>query len=104
MGTRKYRTVVAAILIGAFLFSPLLCGMTCLDERGVKDSVAAEVAPGEREFVGELVESGVAGCVLTHVVLKVDVSELTKAVGVGAWIWVGFEAVQLVGEIGWLGE
>ena len=104
MGTRKYRTVVAAILIGAFLFSPLLCGMTCLEGRGAKDSVTAEVAPGAREFVGVLLESGVVECVLMHVVLKVDVSELTKTVGVGAWIWVGFEAVQLVGEIGWRGE
>jgi hypothetical protein len=104
MGKRKYRAVFSAVLAGAVLFSPLLCGMTCLEERGAKDSATAELAPGPAEFVGELVESGVAGCVLTHVVLKVDVSELTKAAGVGAWIWVGFEAVQLVGEIGWLGE
>jgi hypothetical protein len=104
MFNRIYRTVAAAVLVGAVLFSPLLCGMTCLEGHGVRPSVAAEIAPTVEELAGEFVGSAVAGCVLTHVVLKVDVSELTKAVGVGTWIWVGFEAVQLVEEIGWLGE
>jgi len=100
MGTRNYRTVVAAILIGAVLFSPLLCGMTCLEGRGVQADVATEmVAPATGEFVGNFVENGVVGCVLTHVVLDIDWSDWTDVLEDGAWGWVGVEAVRLVGGV-----
>jgi hypothetical protein len=102
----KYRTVVAAILAGAVLFSPLLCGMSCLEGRGVRPGGATEmVAPAAGEFLGEIVESGVVGCLLAQVVLRVDMSEWGELARVGSWVWVGVEAVRLIGVIerGWRG-
>jgi hypothetical protein len=100
MFKRIYRTVVAAVLAGAALFSPLLCGMDCLEGQGARPDVAADVAPVAWEFV----ESGVVGCVLMHVVFRVDVSEWGELARVGSWVWVGVKAVSLVGEMGRRGE
>ena len=77
---KKHRLVVAAVLAGAVLCSPLLCGMTCVETRVERASAAVESAPAVGEFAGEFVESGAVGCVLTHVVLKIDVSEWMDAV------------------------
>jgi hypothetical protein len=99
MRNGKYRTVVAAVLVGAVLFSPLLRGMTCLESRGVGPSPATEVLPPAEELAGEISESEVVGCVLTHVVLNIDVSEWVGAVQGETLVWVGFKAVELVGAI-----
>ena len=91
----NYRAVVAAILVGAALFSPLLCGMTCLEARGGKTSAAAEVGP-VGELAAEFAESAVVGCVLTHVVLSIDLSEWADILKDGNWVWVGVEVVELM--------
>jgi hypothetical protein len=105
MGKRKYRTVAAAVLAGAVLFSPLLCGMSCLEAGGVRPGVTTEmVAPAAGEFLGEVVESGVVGCLLAQVVLRVDVNEFGDLARVGSWVWVGVEAAELAGEIGRRGD
>jgi len=77
---KKRRLVVSALLAGVVLFSPLLCGMTCVETPVDGASAAVEAAPAVGEFAGEFVESGAVGCVLTHVVLKIDVSEWMDAV------------------------
>ena len=102
---RKYRIVVATVLAGAALFSPLLCGMTRLEARGEKTIAAVEAVPAAGEFVGEFVESGVVGCVLTHVILNIDLSGWADILSDGNWAWVGVEAVELIGAIerGWRG-
>ena len=96
MGNRKYRTVVAAVLAGAVLFSPLLCGMSCLETSGGNSSSGVEVAPAA-ELAGEFAVSVVVGCVLTHVILNIDGSEWAELARVGTWVWVGAETVRLVG-------
>jgi hypothetical protein len=97
---------VAAILAGAILCSPLLCGMTCLEARGVRAGAAVEAAAPAEELVGEFAESAVVGCVLTHVVSQLDFSGWTEAVQVGTWVWAGVEMMELVqgvlrGEAPW---
>jgi len=96
---KKYRTVVAVALAGAALFSPLLCGMTCLETRGGNSSARAEEAPAV-ELAGEFAVSGVVGCVLTHVALDINFSGWEDQVDVGTWVWVGVETVRLAGAIG----
>ena len=98
MGKRKYRTVAAAILMGAALFSPLLCGMTCREGRGVGPEAAKTVTPAA-ELTGEFVGTAVVGCVLTHVVSQIDFGGWADEVDVRTWVWVGTEAVRLVREI-----
>ncbi len=97
---KKYRTVVAAVLAGAALFSPLLCGMTCLETRGIGPSATVEVVPRAEEVAAEFAESGVVGCVLTHVVLSIDLNDWADVLHDGNWVWVGVETVELVTAIG----
>jgi hypothetical protein len=105
MGKRNYRTGVAAVLVGAFLFSPLLCGMTCLEAHGGNSSAAAEVMAPAGELAGEFAVSAVVGCVLTHVIFSIDFSDWTDVLKDWDWVWVGVEVVELVGGIerGWRG-
>jgi len=104
MRKTNYRAVVAAgvavVLAGAVFFSPLLCGMTCLEARGARPDAAAEFAPTVEELAGEFVGSDVVACVLTHVVLNVDFSGWGDVFTGGTWIWAGVEAVELTGAIG----
>jgi hypothetical protein len=97
MRKTSYRAVVAAgvaaVLAGVVFFSPLLCGMTCLEVRGARPDVAGEFAPTVEELAGEFVGSAVVGCALTHVVLNVDLSAWGDVFAGGTWIWVGVEAV-----------
>jgi hypothetical protein len=99
---RKHRTVVAAVLVGAALFSPLLCGMPCLETGRGNSSAAAEVAPAADELAGEFAVSAVVGCILTHVVLDIDWSDWTGVLEDGAWVWAGVEALRFIGEMLWI--
>lgn len=93
MGTRRYRTVVAVVLAG-------LCGMTCLEMHGIRLEAATEMgAPGPGEFLGEIVESGVVGCVLAQVVPCTDLSGWVGLARAGSWVWVGVEAIRFVGML-----
>jgi hypothetical protein len=99
MRKRNYRAGVSAVLVGAVLFSPLLCGMTCL-ETGVGNSRAtAQVGPAG-ELAGEFAVNVAVGCVLTHVVLEIDLSGWEDVLNDGNWVWawlgVGVEVVELV--------
>ena len=99
MLSRKYKTVVAGILTATALFSPLLYGMTWPEARAQKSSAAVDFAPAAAELAGEFAVTGVVGCVLTHVVLEIDWSDWVGVLEGAAWVWVGFEAVRLVGAI-----
>jgi hypothetical protein len=98
MRKRNYQAGVAAILVGAVLFSPLLCGMTCLETGAGNSTAAAEVAPAA-ELAGEFAISVVVGCVLTHVVLNIELSEWVDVLEIGARVWFGVEVVELVGGV-----
>jgi hypothetical protein len=106
MGKSKYRTVVAAVLAGVVLFSPLLCGMTCLEGCGIRPGAAVEVVLPAEELVTELAESALVGCVLTHVVLSIDLSAWADVLNDGNWVWIGVKVVEMVrgalrGEASW---
>jgi hypothetical protein len=103
MGNRKYRTVVAAVLAGAVLFSPLLCGMTRLEGCGVGPSAGVEFVPRVGELAVEITGSALVGCVLSHVVSKIDFSRWTGQVDIMTWVWVGVGALRLSDGV-WAGE
>jgi hypothetical protein len=99
MGKAKYRTVVAAVLAGVVLFSPILCGKSCLEGRGSGNSGSVDVAAPvvAQELVRKIAESGVVGCVVIQVLLDVDGKDLTNVLEVGNWIWFGIEPVEWIG-------
>jgi hypothetical protein len=103
MGKSKYRTVVAAVLAGVVLFSPLMCGMTCLDGHGIRPSAVVESAPRAEDLAAEFVGSALVGCVLSHLVSKIDFSEWADQVDVVTWVWVGVEVLRMSDEA-WRGQ
>ena len=103
MGKRKYRAVFSAVLAGAVLFSPLLCGMSCLESNGIRPSAAVESAPRAEELAAEFVGSALVGCVLSHLVSKIDFSEWADQVDVVTWVWVGVEVLRMSDEA-WRGQ
>src|SRR5689334_7101058 len=94
MRQRKYRTVAAAVLAGVVLFSPLLCGMTCRERLGMQPEAAQAVAP-VTALTGEFVKSALVGCVLTHLVSRINFGGWSDGVDVRPWVWVAVEAVRL---------
>ena len=104
---RNYRAAVVAgvtaILAGAALFSPLLCGMPCLEAGVEKSGAAAEVIAPARELAVEFAGSALVGCVLSHLVSKIDFSEWADQVDVVTWVWVGVEVLRMTDEA-WRGE
>jgi len=103
MGNRKYRTVVAAVLAGAVLFSPLLCGMSCGEMSGIKRSAAAEMGSPAEELAVDIAGGALVGCVLSHVASRIDVMEWADQVDMMTWVWVGAKAVRLSVGV-WGGE
>jgi hypothetical protein len=103
MLNRNYRTVVATVLAGVAVFTPLLCGMTCLETRGIRPSVGAEVAPSAGELAGEFMGSAAVGRVLTHLVWDIDLSGWTEKVDVESLVWVEVVALESVRAV-WRGE
>lgn len=96
MGTRKYRMVVAAILTGVVLFSPLLCGMTCLGTSSEKSSGWMETAPATWDFVEVFVKSGLVGCGLLPVALEMGFDGWVESVEFGNLVWAGEEILRSV--------
>jgi len=106
MRKRKYRTVAAAVLAGAILFSPLLCGMSCVEMNGIRPSAAAEMASPAEELAAEIAGSALVGCVLSHVASRIDFMEWADQVDAMTWVWVGVKALRLSvgvrgGEVLW---
>ena len=99
MGTKKYRTVVAAILAGAILFSPLLCGMTCLEEQGIEAKSGVEFVLPAEELVAGFAESAVVGCLLTRVVTKIDWSEWAEGVDVEGLVRLGVATLRVLDRV-----
>ncbi len=102
MGKRKIRAGIAVVLAGVVLFSPLVCGMSCLEARVSRANAGAEIVRPAEELVAGFVESAVVGCVLTHVASKIDFSEWTERVDVEELVRVGVEALRFFGRI-WQG-
>ena len=99
MRKRKYRTVAAAILAGVVLFSPLLRGMTCLEERGIEAKSGEEFVLPAEELVAGFAESAVVGCLLTRVVPKIDFSEWVERVDVERLVRLGVEIMRVFDRV-----
>jgi hypothetical protein len=99
MRKRKYRTVAAAILAGGVLFSPLLCGMTCLEERGIDAKSGVEFVLPAEELVAGFAESAVVACLLERVVPKIDFSEWAERADVERLVRVGVETLRVLDRV-----
>jgi len=103
MRNRKYSTVIAAVLAGAILFSPLVCGMSCLEARVRRASAGAELVQPAEELMAEIPVSAVVGCVWTRVVSEIDFIGWAERVDVECLVRVGVEALRVSDGL-WRGE
>jgi len=90
---------VAAFVVGAMWYSPLLFGKMYMEVRGLDPRAMAEVRPPVAELVGEFARNLVIAFVLAHFVLRLQVDNWSGAVQLALWVWVGFQAMLLLGAV-----
>jgi hypothetical protein len=87
---------VAAFVVGGLWYSPMLFGKTYMQLRGLGPG-AAKMPVGE--IVGEFARNLVVAYVLARFVALLGVNTLTGALQLGLWVWVGFQAMLLIGAV-----
>ena len=92
-------SAVAAFVVGALWYSPLLFGKAYLQVRGLSPDAMADMRPPAGEMIGELVKNLVVAFVLSYFVVRLDVADWKGALQLGLWVWVGFQAMLLMGAV-----
>jgi len=90
---------IAAFVVGAVWYSPLLFGEAYLKVRGIDPRAVADITPPAGELLGELARNLVVAFVLAHFVVRFGVARWKSALQLGLWVWVGFQAMLLVGAV-----
>ena len=90
---------VAAFVVGGMWYSPLLFGKVYMEVRGLDPRAMAEVRPPVAELVGEFARNLVIAFVLAHFVVRLEVDNWSGAVQLALWVWVGFQAMLLLGAV-----
>lgn len=89
---------VAAFVQGGLWYSPLLFGKAYLALRGMSADTA-DTTPPVGTIVAEFVRCVVVALVLAHFVVALDVVDWIGAVELAAWVWVGFQAMTILGSV-----
>ena len=90
---------VAAFVVGAVWYSPLLFGKAYMEVRGMNPGAMADMRPPAGELLGEFAKNLVIAFVLAHFVVRLGVGDWKGAVQLGLWVWVGFQAMLLMGAV-----
>ena len=90
---------VAAFVVAAVWYSPLLFGKAYMEVRGMNPGLMADLKLPAREMLGEFVHNLVIAFVLAHFVVRLGVGDWKGAVQLGLWVWVGFQAMLLMGAV-----
>jgi hypothetical protein len=90
---------VAAFVVGAVWYSPLLFGRAYMEVRGLSPDAMANLRPPVGELFGEFVRNLVVAFVLGYFVVRLEVGDWKSAVQLALWVWVGFQAMLLLGAV-----
>jgi hypothetical protein len=90
---------VAAFVVGALWYSPLLFGKAYMQVRGINPAAMAAAKPPVGELLGELVKNLVVAFVLARFVVLLGVADWKAALQLGLWLWLGFQAMLLMGAV-----
>jgi len=90
---------VGAFVVGALWYSPLLFGRAYMELRGMNPGAMADMRPPAGELLGEFVRNLVIAYVLAHFVVRLGIGDGKAAVQLGLWVWVGFQAMLLMGAV-----
>ncbi len=89
----------AAFVVGAVWYSPLLFGKAYMEVRGKSPGALVDMRPPVGRLLGEFVKNLVVAFALAHFVVRLGVSDWKGAVELGLWVWVGFQAMLLMGAV-----
>ena len=92
---------VAAFVVGSLWYSPFLFGNAWMELRGMNPGAMADMTIPAWQTLGEFVRSLVVAYVLARFVVLLGVVNRRDAVQLGAWVWIGFPAMLLVGSVMW---
>lgn len=90
---------VAAFVLGALWYSPVVFGKAYAEVRGLDPRAMVEMRPPVAELVGEFARNLVIAFVLGHFVARLGISDWKGAVQLALWVWVGFQAMLLMGAV-----
>lgn len=91
----------AAFVVGALWYSPLLFGEAAMRLRGLDPRALGELTVPPGMLAAEFVREFLAAYVLARLVGLLEVADWKAAVGLAAWIWIGFPATLLAGSVMW---
>ncbi|MCI0330082.1 MAG: DUF1761 domain-containing protein [candidate division Zixibacteria bacterium] len=92
-------SALAAFVVGAVWYSPLLFGKAYLELRGIVPGAVADITPSAAELLGEFVRNFVIAFVLAHFLVGLGFDNWKGAMQLGLWVWVGFQAMMLLGAL-----
>jgi hypothetical protein len=92
---------IAAMIIGALWYSPLLFVKAWLKEAGLSEKdMKKGMSPMAAMGVGFLVQL-LAAYVLAHFLVIVQPDSMQEALQAGFWVWLGFIATTQIGSVLW---
>src|SRR5436190_13039533 len=97
----NYWAIVSAAAL-AFVASAayyILWGPVWLQLRGIDPSTVAGARPQAAEVLGQIVRNLVVAFVLAHFARRLGVADWKGAIRLGLWVWIGFEAMAIVGAV-----
>ncbi len=90
---------VVAFVLGALWYGPFLFGKAYLEVRAVNPAAIADMRPPAWELVGEFSKNLVVAFAIAYFVVRLGVGDWKSALQLGLWIWVGFQAMLLMGAV-----
>jgi len=90
---------VTAFVVGAVWYSPLLFSKAYMEARGMNPAALVDMRPPVGEMLGEFAKNLVIAFVLAYFVVRLGVIEWRGAVQLTLWLWVGFQAMLLMGAV-----
>jgi Protein of unknown function (DUF1761) len=90
---------IAAFVVAALWYSPLLFGNAYMKLRGVSLGAVPDTKPPVGELLGELAKNLVVAFVVARFVVLLGVADWMGGLQLGLWVGIGFQAVLLLGAV-----
>jgi hypothetical protein len=90
---------IVAFIVSAVWYSPPFFGNAYMKLLDINSDVTKNTTPAVLEIIGEFIRNLIIAYVLAHFVLRVGAVNLKNAVQTGFWIWIGFQAMLLIGAV-----
>lgn len=91
--------VAAAVAFVASSVWYIVLGPTWLELRGIDPGTLATTRPQVGEVLGQFARNLVVAYVLARFVVLLNVVDWKAAIRLGVWVWIGFQAMSIVGAV-----